>query len=308
MSRGGAVAVLALAAVGGAIALSSKGKGAPPAPSGQDEVPDVILDRVIAAIRTDDPAKMRAEAAKLRKEGDAAQAAERESAAVQVEKRRAGQGSSAVGTPRVLKAGMKGEDVRDWQKQLQRDGFAEVKADADFGPLTIGATKEWQAQRGLDPDGVVGPKTRAAIGLPPKTTPAPSSASSPAAPAPEVTISVPGLPSVTLPVPTSTPAPAPVALPATRMLKAGLEGADVKAWQQQLQRDGYSQVEPDGKFGPITTAATKAWQAERGLSPDGVVGPDTRAKAGTAPIGAPARQPAATITVPGLGVLPPVTI
>lgn len=302
--------MLLLAAGGVAIALTSgKAKAAaPPLPTGTDEVPDAIMDRVIAAIRTDDPAKMRAEAAKLRKEGFAPQAAGLESAALQVEKRRAEQGSSAVGTPRTLKAGMKGEDVRDWQKQLQRDGFGEVKADAVFGPLTTGATKEWQGQRGLSPDGIVGPATRAAIGLPPAPATAPSS---PSSHAPEVTISVPGLPPVTLPVPTITPAPSaspPLAVPSTRMLKEGLRGEDVKAWQLELRRAGYSQVAADGIFGPVSTSATKAWQAERGLSPDGIVGPATRAKAGSAPIGAPANRPAATITVPGLGVLPPVTL
>jgi peptidoglycan hydrolase-like protein with peptidoglycan-binding domain len=306
MNRG---AVLLIAAGGVALALTSgKAKAAaPPAPTGTDEVPDVILDRVIAAIRTDDPAKMRAEAAKLRKEGFPQQAAGLESAALQVEKRRSEQGSSSVGAPRVLKAGMKGEDVRDWQKQLQRDGFAEVKADASFGPLTTGATKTWQAQRGLSPDGIVGPATRAAIGLPPAAT-APSS---PSSPAPEVTITVPGLPPVTLPVPTVTPAPTaspPLAVPATRMLKEGLRGEDVKAWQLELRRAGFNQVAADGIFGPVTTSSTKAWQAERGLSPDGIVGPNTRAKAGSAPIGAAANQPAATITVPGLGGLPGVTL
>jgi peptidoglycan hydrolase-like protein with peptidoglycan-binding domain len=305
MNRG---AVLLLAVGGAALALTSgKAKAAtPPAPTGTDEVPDAILDRVIAALKTDDPAKMRAEAAKLRKEGYGPQAAGLESAALQVDKRRAEQGAPAVGAPRVLKSGMKGEDVRDWQKQLQRDGFAEVKADASFGPLTVGATKTWQSQRGLSPDGVVGPNTRAAIGLPPAT--APSSPSSPSSPAPEVTISVPGLPSVTLPIPTVTPATPPLEVPATRMLKEGLRGEDVKAWQLELRRAGYSQVAADGVFGPVSTAATKAWQAERGLSPDGVVGPNTRAKAGSAPIGAPANQPAATITLPGLGGLPGVSL
>lgn len=68
---------------------------------------------------------------------------------------------------RTLRRGMKGEDVRAWQTQLGKDGWL-LRADGDFGVLTDAATRKWQAGRGLEPDGVVGPKTRAAIGTPPK--------------------------------------------------------------------------------------------------------------------------------------------
>jgi peptidoglycan hydrolase-like protein with peptidoglycan-binding domain len=163
-------------------------------------------------------------------------------------------------------------------------------------------------------DGSFGPATRAAIGTAPKKT-APSSPSSPSSPE-EITISVPGLPSVTLPVPTvttSAPAPAPAApqppaVPATRLLKDGVRGEDVKAWQEELRRGGYSQVKADGVFGPVSTAATKAWQAERGLKADGIVGPATRAKAGTQPIGGRAQGGGAKIEVPGIGGLPGLTV
>jgi hypothetical protein len=67
-----------------------------------------------------------------------------------------------------------------------------------------------------------------------------------------------------------------------RVLIRGLNGPDVYAWQEQLRRDGWL-LNIDGKFGVMTDAATRKWQAARDLEPDGVVGPKTRAAIGTQP-------------------------
>ena len=56
------------------------------------------------------------------------------------------------------------------------------------------------------------------------------------------------------------------------LLKLGSEGEDVKKLQQKLG------VDPIGKFGPKTDAAVKAWQAENGLTADGIVGNGTWGK------------------------------
>ena len=56
------------------------------------------------------------------------------------------------------------------------------------------------------------------------------------------------------------------------LLKLGSEGEDVKKLQLKLG------VDPIGKFGPKTDAAVKAWQSANGLTPDGIVGPNTWAK------------------------------
>ena len=52
-----------------------------------------------------------------------------------------------------------------------------------------------------------------------------------------------------------------------KTIKQGATGNDVAVWQNILG------VKADGKFGPATTAATKAWQTKNGLTADGVVGP-----------------------------------
>lgn len=57
-----------------------------------------------------------------------------------------------------------------------------------------------------------------------------------------------------------------------KTLKRGSEGDQVKAWQRILRGYGYDRCTVDGDFGARTEQYTKDWQAERGLSADGVVG------------------------------------
>jgi hypothetical protein len=52
------------------------------------------------------------------------------------------------------------ESVMQLQRRLG------VAADGEFGPITLGAVKRFQAGHGLVVDGIVGPATRAALGLP----------------------------------------------------------------------------------------------------------------------------------------------
>jgi hypothetical protein len=59
----------------------------------------------------------------------------------------------------VLKKGSKGESVKTLQE------FLKLTADGDFGTKTEAAVKEWQKSHGLMVDGVVGPKTWAAMGI-----------------------------------------------------------------------------------------------------------------------------------------------
>lgn len=68
---------------------------------------------------------------------------------------------------RVLHTGMVGSDVRQVQERLQHYGFyLGFTCDGDYGPHTVRAVEAFQVSRHLQADGVVGPITRRALGLP----------------------------------------------------------------------------------------------------------------------------------------------
>lgn len=58
-------------------------------------------------------------------------------------------------------------------------------------------------------------------------------------------------------------------------IAAGASGSEVKDLQQILAGQGYSVGPIDGIFGTLTVTAVKAFQASKGLIPDGIVGPLT---------------------------------
>lgn len=64
-----------------------------------------------------------------------------------------------------------------------------------------------------------------------------------------------------------------------RALRRGATGPDVHAWQTALIGADYSLLPwgADGEFGPVTERRTIELQLARGITPDGIVGPDTRA-------------------------------
>lgn len=72
----------------------------------------------------------------------------------------AGKGVVSVlaGGARNLRRGMRGRDVAQWQR------FLGVVVDGIFGLRTMRATKVWQSAHNLEPDGIVGPKTREMAG------------------------------------------------------------------------------------------------------------------------------------------------
>ena len=146
---------------------------------------------------------------------------------------------------RTLRYGDKGLDVKYVMQQLYELEYYNKKVDEIFGDGMVKAVKAFQKKNGLTVDGVVGPKTLAAL------------FSNSALDADD-------------------PIPAPKEeIPAGRTMKQGDSGADVKAAQLMLNILGYYDGKLDGVFGKGTLAAVRSFQARNALTVDGKIGPRT---------------------------------
>jgi murein DD-endopeptidase MepM/ murein hydrolase activator NlpD len=74
-----------------------------------------------------------------------------------------GSTTSRDGRPPVLRLGDRGPAVATWQQQLNAATGARLDVDGAFGPATDAATRRFQQARGLVVDGIVGPRSRAAL-------------------------------------------------------------------------------------------------------------------------------------------------
>lgn len=63
----------------------------------------------------------------------------------------------------VLRKGDRGDEVKDLQERLNALGYDCGEADGVFGTRTKNAVVRFQTSNGLDPDGIVGHKTWAAL-------------------------------------------------------------------------------------------------------------------------------------------------
>jgi peptidoglycan hydrolase-like protein with peptidoglycan-binding domain len=67
--------------------------------------------------------------------------------------------------PAVLSIGSRGNAVRTLQQLLTDKGFDSGRADGIFGPVTLAAVLSFQRYQKLWVDGLVGPRTKAALGM-----------------------------------------------------------------------------------------------------------------------------------------------
>ncbi len=207
--------------------------------------------------------------------------------------------------PGTLRLGDRNPAVEALQKRLQALGFYTSTITGIFGTETREAVVQFQQNRQLTPDGIVGTATWTALGitstigaeaeklgpaLPNTTAPTaanpvpspkanPSPVPSPAAPTASPTN--PGGASTASPTPPATsnvspaPSPALAAEPVTAPLSMGSEGRDVLVLQQQLQKLGYFKGSLSGLFDEATRNAVVDFQQNNQLESDGVVGSRT---------------------------------
>ena len=141
-------------------------------------------------------------------------------------------------TVMLLKPGVEGDEVKKLQQRLTELGYYTGLVDGQYGPGTQAAVVLFQAQHGLEDDGIAGEATRNALY---------------AATAQQY---------IPTPAPTQTPA----------SLSKGAEGELVVQMQQRLKELGYYEGECDGDFGPGTQSAVRLFQSQHGLSVDGAAG------------------------------------
>jgi len=156
----------------------------------------------------------------------------------------------------MLHKGSKGPEVLELQKALAAAGFNPHGFDGSFGPKTEAALLAFQRAAGITVDGRAGPQTWKAL-----------RARGPSAPAPS---------------------------PAGPPLRKGDMGPDVRKLQTLLEQHGVRTGGADGNFGPMTQKAVTEFQRAKGLSANGVAGPETWAALAQPPSSSPSSPPPVT--------------
>lgn len=145
-----------------------------------------------------------------------------------------------------LEFGARGDRVTQLQRQLTRLGYP-LADDGIFGRQTDAAVKKFQRDHNLTADGIVGPRTRAAIDRATQNA--------------------------------ATPVP-------TARLQKQARGEQVRQLQTALVRLGFMTQQQmntgPGIFGPRTDSALRAFQRSQGLTADGIYGPRSQAALRTA--------------------------
>lgn len=154
-------------------------------------------------------------------------------------------------TTSSVRLGSSGPRVTEVQQLLVAVGYA-VPVTGYFGPNTQSSVIGFQQSNGLAADGVVGPQTLTVLRSGGNGGGGAASSSFQVASTGAVSGS---------------------------SLRMGTSGQRVTQLQQALSRSGYS-VPSTGYFGEMTLTAVRQFQAARGLTVDGVVGPSTLAQLG----------------------------
>ena len=171
-----------------------------------------------------------------------------------------------VGT--TLKLGSYGESVKLLQENLKKLGYYKSSVDSDFGSLTQSAVKQFQKDKKLTVDGIVGPQTQTAIDAALKALSIDTDVAGDAYPLDQFVREVQAAVGATV-----DGYAGPVTLSKTKTLSTLLNSkhALVRPVQKRLLSLGYIVGTVDGVFGSQTKAAVKAFQKDNGCTQDGVI-------------------------------------
>ena len=154
----------------------------------------------------------------------------------------------------LLSTGSTGAAVSQLQATLQLLGFYSGEVSGNYSAATQEAVARFQAAAGISADGIAGPSTWA------KLLPAPDEVAS--------------IPASQIPV-SSTAQQTETATSGPPILRPGIEGSAVSQLQQELTTLGYYKGAIDGGYGELTQSAVRAFQSDKGLVVDAIVGPST---------------------------------
>ncbi|MEW5857749.1 MAG: peptidoglycan-binding protein [Cyanobacteriota bacterium] len=175
----------------------------------------------------------------------------------------------------MLEPGNTGSEVATLQQRLQQLGYFKAGITGNFGPITTQAVIQFQKANGLEPDGIVGPRTEAALQKK-RGKPIQAQASQARQVRQVRQVSQRFQSFRQRPQPVSKPSQVSQP-PRSGVLREGDSGPEVAALQQRLQKQGYFQAKVTGYYGPITKAAVSRFQQVAGMPADGIVGSDTQA-------------------------------
>ncbi|MGA1263562.1 MAG: peptidoglycan-binding protein [Prochlorothrix sp.] len=142
----------------------------------------------------------------------------------------------------TLSQGSSGPAVVELQQQLADLGYFNANATGYYGSVTVEAVRQFQADQGLQVDGVAGPATQAAL-----------SGGGPSAPSPSASSS-------------SSPSSSPSSSAASSSFNSAT--ADLQADLADL---GYYRGRVDGMYGPLTEEAIRNFERDSNLPVTGVV-------------------------------------
>lgn len=148
--------------------------------------------------------------------------------------------------------GESGFEVTQIQDRLRELNYFNRSSNGFFGPITEEAVRQFQMDYGLEVDGIVGPRTEAAL----------FDRSAPPTP---ITPNFPDSGTLAF----SDPLP--------NLLQRGDRGPAVRRLQERLREEGFNPGPIDGIFGLQTESAVLDFQRSRGLRVDGIVGRQTLA-------------------------------